>query len=55
MKKYKVIVVVLAISGLLLAVHLYDNYKLGQMEQYATEHNCKWYYSYYLTEQPVCK
>lgn len=54
-KLLKIVIAVLAtitIFSLAIAYNMYEGLK---MNKYAMEHNCTWYSSYYINEQPVCK
>ena len=54
-KLLKIVIAVLATITILSLAFAYNMYQGLKMNKYAMEHNCTWYSSYYINEQPVCK
>lgn len=54
-KMLKIVIAVLATITILSLAFAYNMHKGLKMNKYAMEHNCTWYSSYYINEQPVCK
>ena len=54
-KLLKIVIAVLATITIFSLASAYNMYKGLKMNKYAMEHNCTWYSSYYINEQPVCK
>ena len=54
-KLLKIVIAVLATITILSLAFAFNMYKGLKMNKYAMEHNCTWYSSYYINEQPVCK
>ena len=54
-KLLKIVIAVLATITIFSLAFAYNMYEGLKMNKYAIEHNCTWYSSYYINEQPVCK
>ena len=54
-KLLKIVIAVLATITIFSLAFAYNMYQGLKMNKYAMEHNCTWYSSYYINEQPVCK
>lgn len=54
-KLLKIAIAVLATITIFSLAFAYNMYQGLKMNKYAMEHNCTWYSSYYINEQPVCK
>ena len=54
-KLLKIVIAVLAAITIFSLAFAYNMYNGLKMNKYAMEHNCTWYSSYYINEQPVCK
>lgn len=54
-KLLKIVIAVLATITIFSLAFAYNMYEGLKMNKYAMEHNCTWYSSYYINEQPVCK
>ena len=54
-KLLKIVIAVLATITIFSIAFAYNMYQGLKMNKYAMEHNCTWYSSYYINEQPVCK
>lgn len=51
----KIGIVILATITIFSLAFAYNMYTGLKMNKYAMEHNCTWYSSYYINEQPICK
>ena len=54
-KLLKIVIAVLATITIFSLAFAYNMYEGLKMNKYAMEHDCTWYSSYYINEQPVCK
>lgn len=54
-KLLKIVIAILATITIFSLAFAYNMYEGLKMNKYAMEHNCTWYSSYYINEQPVCK
>ena len=54
-KLLKIVIAVLATITIFSLAFAYNMYTGLKMNKYAMEHNCTWYSSDYINEQPVCK
>lgn len=54
-KLLKIVIAVLTTITIFSLAFAYNMYQGLKMNKYAMEHNCTWYSSYYINEQPVCK
>ena len=54
-KLLKIVIAVLATITIFSLAFAYNMYEGLKMNKYATEHNCTWYSSYYINEEPICK